>query len=76
MIAMRLTMQRPNRQVARVGLVMAGLLVAIGACTPRVEVTAPDKPITINLNVKIDHEIRVKVDKQLDDVLSDDGGLF
>jgi hypothetical protein len=76
MIAMRLTMQRPNRQVAGVGLVMAGLLVAIGACTPRVEVTAPDKPITINLNVKIDHEIRVKVDKQLDDVLSDDGGLF
>jgi hypothetical protein len=59
-----------------VGLVIAGLLVAIGACTPRVEVTAPDKPITINLNVKIDHEIRVKVDKQLDDVLSDDGGLF
>lgn len=76
MIAMRLTMQRPNRQMAWVGLVIAGLLVAIGACTPRVEVAAPDKPITINLNVKIDHEIRVKVDKQLDNVLSDDGGLF
>jgi hypothetical protein len=76
MIAMRLTMQRPDRQIAWVELVIAGLLVAIGACTPRVEVTAPDKPITINLNVKIDHEIRVKVDKQLDDVLSDGGGLF
>jgi hypothetical protein len=62
--------------MAWVGLVIAGLLVAIGACTPRVEVAAPDKPITINLNVKIDHEIRVKVDKQLDNVLSDDGGLF
>jgi hypothetical protein len=46
------------------------------ACTPRVEVTAPEKPITINLNVKIDHEIRVKVDKELDQVLSKDGGLF
>ena len=69
-------MQRPNRQMAWVGSVIAGLLVAIGACTPRVEVAAPDKPITINLNVKIDHEIRVKVDKQLDNVLSDDGGLF
>lgn len=53
-----------------------GIAVALGACTPRVEVAAPDKPITINLNVKIDHEIRVKVDKELDKVLSDDSGLF
>lgn len=52
------------------------LLLPIGACTPRVEVAAPDKPITINLNVKIDHEIRVKVDKDLDQVLSTDSGLF
>ena len=44
-------------------------------CTPRVEVAA-DKPITINLNVKIDHEIRVKVDKELDQVLSHNSGLF
>jgi hypothetical protein len=28
------------------------------------------------LNVKIDHEIRVKVDKELDQVLSQDSGLF
>jgi hypothetical protein len=53
-----------------------GIVVALGSCTPRVEVAAPDKPITINLNVKIDHEIRVKVDKELDKVLSDDSGLF
>lgn len=58
------------------GVVIGGLLVLTGACTPRVEVTAPDKPITINLNVKIDHEIRVKVDKDLDQVLSDNSGLF
>ena len=30
-----------------------GIVVILGACTPRVEVAAPDKPITINLNVKI-----------------------
>ena len=46
------------------------------ACTPRVEVVPSDKPITINLNVKIDHEIRVKVEKELDEVLSEDGELF
>ncbi|MCE0555821.1 MULTISPECIES: YnbE family lipoprotein [unclassified Motilimonas] len=46
------------------------------ACTPRVEVAVPDKPITVNLNVKIDHEIRVKVDKDLEQIFSDDSGLF
>lgn len=61
--------------VMNVGVLgLAGLMVT--GCTPRVEVAAPDKPITINLNVKIDHEIRVKVDKELDQVLSKDGGLF
>jgi len=46
------------------------------ACTPRIELAMPDEPITINLNVKIDHEIRVKVDKELDDLFDDDSGLF
>jgi len=46
------------------------------SCTPRVEVAVPDKPITINLNVKIDHEIRVKVEKDLENVFTDKSGLF
>jgi hypothetical protein len=68
-------MWRPDRIVLAAGLMIGGIL-ALAACTPRVEVAAPDKPITINLNVKIDHEIRVKVDKELDQVLSKDSGLF
>lgn len=50
-------------------------LLAFG-CSPRVEIAAPEKPITINLNVKINHEIRIKVDKELDNVLNKDSGLF
>jgi hypothetical protein len=57
-------------------LAWGALLLTVNACTPRVEVAAPEKPITINLNVKIDHEIRLKVDKDLDQVLSNDSGLF
>ncbi|MBX2857752.1 MAG: YnbE family lipoprotein [Cellvibrionaceae bacterium] len=52
------------------------MAVFTAACTPTVKVQASDEPITINLNVKIEHEIRVKVDKELDDILSDDSGLF
>jgi hypothetical protein len=61
--------------MGRMGTV-AGLCLAVDACTPRVEVATPDKPITINLNVKIDHQIRVKVDKELDQLLSPNSGLF
>lgn len=64
----------------RIVLIKAGMLLSIavftGACTPKVEVVAPREPITINLNVKIQHEIRVKVDKELDKVFSEDKGLF
>ncbi|HSA61600.1 MAG TPA: YnbE family lipoprotein [Nitrospiraceae bacterium] len=70
------TMRNNPVSAVAIGGTIGGLLVVMGACTPRVEVAAPEKPITINLNVKIDHEIRVKVDKDLDQVLSEEGGLF
>lgn len=54
---------------------LAGLLL-LSACTPRVEIMVPDKPITINLNVKVDHEIRVKVDKELEQLFEQEDGLF
>ena len=47
-----------------------------GACTPRVEVVAPDKPITINMNIKIDHEVKIRVEKDLDEVIGKDSKLF
>jgi hypothetical protein len=68
-------MSRVDFTLKSVGWAMLGLCTIV-ACTPRVEVAAPEKPITINLNVKIDHEIRVKVDKELDQVLSSGSGLF
>ena len=45
-------------------------------CSPTVKVETPDKPITINLNVKIEHEIRVKIEKALENMFSEDSGLF
>ena len=45
-------------------------------CAPTVKVEAPDKPIVINLNVKIEHEIRIKVDDQLDAIFAENEDLF
>ena len=55
-------------------ILIVGIL--LSSCTPKIQVAAPDEPITINLNVKIEHEIRVKVEKDLDELLTEDSGLF
>ena len=56
-------------------MLITGILLL--GCSPTVKMEPPDKPITINLNVKIDHEIRVKVDKELEqDIFSENSGLF
>lgn len=52
-----------------------GLVLA--ACQPTVKVEAPDKPIVINMNVNISHEVRVKVDRDLDkNVFNKNSDLF
>ena len=50
-------------------------LVAL-ACTPRVQLEAPTEPIVINLNVKIEQEVRVRVDRELDDLFEEREELF
>ncbi|AQZ94336.1 YnbE family lipoprotein [Halopseudomonas phragmitis] len=56
--------------------VIAGAVWWLAACTPTVQLAAPSEPININLNVKIQHEIYVKVDKELDELFSESSGLF
>lgn len=56
-------------------LVLAAGLLSMG-CVPRIEVTAPKDPITINMNVKIEHEIHIKVDKDVEALLKNQSGLF
>ena len=54
---------------------IATIALLSAACTPTVQMAAPKEPITVNLNVKIQHEIYVKVDKEVDE-LFEDQGLF
>jgi len=64
------------QKTIRYHVMLLAVLASLSACNPTIKVEAPDKPITINMNIKIEHEIRVKVEKDLDNVLSNDGGLF
>ncbi|MEW9809730.1 MAG: YnbE family lipoprotein [Candidatus Symbiodolus clandestinus] len=56
-------------------IVVLMLLAACG-CSPRIALDAPKEPIMINMNVKIEHEIRVKVDKALDQLMANDSSIF
>lgn len=53
-------------------LMLAAVLFLAAACTPTVKVEAPDKPIEINMNINIKHEILIKVEKQVEELLEDD----
>ena len=61
----------------RRGLTIVFLTGLLSACAgPTVQLAAPSEPININLNVKIEHEIYIRVDKQLDSIINQDSGLF
>lgn len=51
-------------------------IMVLTGCEPRVHIEPPEKPIEINLNLKIDHEVRVKLDKEIDELISENPDLF
>ncbi len=54
-------------------MVIALFSTILMGCSPTVRVEAPNEPININLNVKIEHEIYIKVDKALDNIINQSG---
>ena len=62
---MATTLELPGRPLLAVTLVSVFAL-GLSACTPTVKVEAPKEPITINLNVKLDAEVRLKLEEKAD----------
>lgn len=56
-------------------IALAGGLM-LSACSPTIKIEPSDKPIKIDLNVKIDQEIRVKLDKDVEELIADNPDLF
>jgi len=52
------------------------LLNLLCACTPRVEVALPEKPIEININAKIEHDVRIRVEKDVSQLVKTNNDLF
>ena len=57
-------------------VVWLAVFASLAGCSPTVQLAAPKEPIEINLNVKIQHEIRIQVDKELKDLFEEDSEIF
>ncbi len=53
---------------------LAGLLLA--ACQPTVKLEAPREPITINLNIKLDANVRLKIEEQAEEDIEANPDIF
>ena len=52
------------------------LALSAGAGSPTVKIEPPDKPIVINMNIKIEHEVRVRVEKDVEKTISSNSDIF
>ncbi len=67
------TGKRAGRQAT---LLCAAALFAAAACTPTVKVEAPQEPITINLNIKLDADVRVRLEEQAREDIRENEDIF
>jgi hypothetical protein len=52
------------------------VLVTLAACQHTVQIEAPREPIVINLNVRIEQEVRVKVEEDVEELFDTNDDLF
>jgi hypothetical protein len=48
----------------------------LGACQHKVQIEAPKDPIVINMNIKIEQEVRVKVEEDIEELFDTNDDLF
>ncbi len=64
-----------NKTARRFGAYVFALLLS-AACTPTVQLQAPEKPIEINLNVNIEQHIKVEIAKDVRQAMAKNKNIF
>lgn len=57
-------------------LITFGILTCLMGCQPTVKVEPSDKPITVNLNLNVEHKLTVKMRDELDRIIRKYPDLF
>jgi hypothetical protein len=68
-----LTKREQRTTVAAMKWMVLGLGLTTGAC---VNVTAPDKPIEINLNINVTQEVVYRLDNEAKSLIQQNPGIF
>ncbi len=63
------------KTMKRIIFLVTGIVLLFG-CNPVVRVEAPSEPIRIEANITIKHEIRIVVEKEVEEMFEEDEGLF
>lgn len=62
-------------KTAHLGWIFAGAALT-AACTHKVEVIAPKDPIRIELAIKIDQDVRVRLEEDVKNIIDENPNLF
>ncbi len=64
------------KHIFHIGLMAGIMTTGISACTITHKIEPAAEPIRIDLNVKIDQEVRVRLDREVEDLIADNPDLF
>ena len=69
---------RSDTQITRKMLILSAFsgILMLNGCSPTVKVEAPKEPITINLNIKLDAEVRVKLEESAKNDIKSNPDIF
>jgi len=65
-----------SRAQKRILIHMMTSILSLSILSSCVNVAAPDKPIVIQLNVKIEQEVVIRVAEAVDEAIEDNAGIF
>jgi citrate lyase gamma subunit len=57
-------------------LLIAASAAVLAACTPTIRIEPSDKPIKIDLNVKIDQTVRIQLEREVENLINSNPDLF
>ena len=65
-----------NRDVMKGTLYSVLCAICLSAVSGCVQVAAPDKPIEINLNIKIDQNVALRIEGAVNDAIAENAEIF
>lgn len=55
---------------------LLAMMLALAACSPTVQLQAPEKPIEINLNVNIEQRVKIEIERDVKQAIAQNKDIF